>query len=142
MPWDFEGQYSGTNGPWAPAPRVRVKVYHPEMEDEFQMTIDGLIDSGGPTSLMPMDTPDELLLHEAGECTITGIGLVPRQSPVFYPAIKIEGWDLEFPAVRFALWGGDYIILGRSLLNRFYLALNGRGRRYAIKIEPPYPDDP
>ncbi|MFQ5871912.1 MAG: hypothetical protein ACE5IB_07125 [Candidatus Geothermarchaeales archaeon] len=121
---------------------VRVKIYHPNMEDELSTTIEGLIDSGGPISLMPIDVPEELILHEAGECNVTGVGLVPRKSPVYYPAVRLEGWDQEFPAVRFALWDGDYAILGRSLLNRFYLALSGPEARYRISLQPPPHEDP
>ncbi len=131
MAWKVTAPYKVRIETGESAPFVKVKIYHPGEED-LNVVLDGLVDSGASISLLPSELPRRLLLLPVREINIVDVHRGRRPSRMYYPSLKFEDWDREFEAVEFGIWGFDFALLGRKLLNELHIVLHGPERRMMI----------
>ncbi len=113
-----------------PAAVADVSLSHP-IADLTSGPLRGKLDSGADISVIP-------------ERWITPLGLSPRasvwarsydgsysQRAVYYVRFTIEGHEL--PAVRCLAANRDGILVGRNVLNRFVISLDGKRLRFTLR---------
>jgi predicted aspartyl protease len=87
-----------------------------------------LIDSGADLSVVPRATLEALALPQVSTTRIQGVTGVAESTSVHAAAFEIAGSTELVEVVAF----GDEAILGRDLLNRFVLELDGPGETLTI----------
>jgi Retroviral aspartyl protease len=107
-----------------PAPFVTVKLSSPvdlDLGDKV-CDIDGLIDSGADITVMPEKYLEYIGVPITGYESITfGDGSTESQ-PLFYVNIEMAG---ESHDLQVTLWEKDFALLGRDILNKYVIELNG-----------------
>jgi predicted aspartyl protease len=114
-----------------PAPVLAVRVSAPGREPAVGLL--ALIDSGADLSVVPRSTPDALALPQVSTTNLQGVTGVAERTSVHAAAFEIAG---STELVEVVAWG-DEAIVGRDLLNRFVLELDGP--RETLTISAPSP---
>ena len=115
------------------APMVKLRVFRPNAEEDLVETTDALIDSGADVSFLPKDIPAKIILPSVGSFVVGDINSNSRESPAFYPGVKIEGWNVVIPAAKFGEWNGPFAILGRNVLKHIAVLLDGPAGTLSIR---------
>ena len=102
-----------------PAPVVPVRVRG--LTGELGVVLPGLIDSGADCTLIPASLARELRLPQVDHLSFSGVGGQVLRAPVFAARLQLGGWSSLARVTAF----GDELIVGRDLLNRAVLQLDG-----------------
>ena len=82
------------------------------------------IDSAADISVIPWGVVDELQLVQFGEQVVGGFGGYTLEMPTFLIRIGLRGQPLN-PLKVLASREESFVLLGRDILNRFHLVLDG-----------------
>ncbi len=133
MRWKVTKGFRPGVGAGKAAPFVTVALSRTSVKGSPSTTVDALLDSGAEVSLLPEGLPETIYLPPAGTFVYSGTDSLPIETYAYYPTVRLEGWAREFRAIRFGTWPSDYAILGRNLLEQFYVALDGPRRTLRIR---------
>jgi predicted aspartyl protease len=109
-----------------PAPVLPVRLRLPESGDWLQLV--GLVDTGADASLFPFGVADEHL-PLVGLVGVRGVTGDVERAGLYRAEVQIGG---ALRALVVAGMGSE-TILGRDVLNRFVLGLDGPARRLTIE---------
>ena len=104
-----------------PAPFLDVQVS--DTVDSRQSTVSAMIDTGSDVSFIPMDLADELDLQFLRVGVFDGIGGEGIARPMFRVFLTVL--DSEPRKYEVAGWHEDFALLGRDVLNRYHIILDG-----------------
>jgi predicted aspartyl protease len=116
-----------------PAPVLAVRVAAPGREPA--VGLQALVDTGADLSVIPRSTVDALALPQVSSTRIQGVTGVAESAPVHAAMLQIAGAP---ELVEVVAWG-DEAILGRNVLNRYVLELDGPRETLTLSAPAPSP---
>jgi predicted aspartyl protease len=105
-----------------PAPVITIQV-SPLNQSELTTTVDCLVDTGADLSLIPQRLAEEFNLAPEGVIIVEGFDGERQQLYLFAVDIVVEEFRLD--GLEVTAYPTDHAILGRDILNRFRLLLDG-----------------
>lgn len=116
-----------------PAPFLDLVVHHPE-ETAQAIRIQAKIDTGADISAVPAVLITQLGLPTTSKIVIEGYDGIP--ATVFTYGVVIEVEQAHFRSQEVIAISEQYILLGRDVLNHFYLHLNGPELTFNLSLMP------
>jgi hypothetical protein len=105
-----------------PAPVADVLIAHPVSGASHSTT--GKLDSGADVTVIPQRLVPLLGLSPKGHTWAKGFDGTYSRRPVYYVGLTVEGTALA--AVRCIAADRSDVLLGRNVLNRFLITLDGK----------------
>jgi predicted aspartyl protease len=106
-----------------PAPFVTIQVSPVSHNTNTSSPIDCLLDTGADLSLIPQRLVSELSLAPAASIIVEGFDGERQELPLFAVDIVIE--NTRIAGLEVTAYPTTHAILGRDILNRFRLLLDG-----------------
>ena len=116
-----------------PAPFVEIVVHHPGNLEQ-STRIQAKIDTGVDVSAIPASLIPKLQLPVASNLLIEGYDGVSVR--VFSYSVLLEIADSRFENWEVISFPDDYVLLGRDILNNFYIHLNGPDLTFEVSLKP------
>ena len=113
-----------------PAPVADVAVAHP-VSSVNSGALRGKLDTGADLSVIPERLVAQLALTARGHVWARGYDGTFSQRPVYYVRLNLEGHELA--AVRCIAADRSNVLVGRNVLNRFIITLDGRNLRFDLQ---------
>jgi predicted aspartyl protease len=113
-----------------PAPIAEVILGHPISSANSGM-LQGKVDTGADLTVIPLDVVRQLSLRQRSSVWTRGYDGSFSQRHVFYVNLAIEGY--EVPLVRCVATERTNVLVGRNVLNRFLITLDGKKLTFQIK---------
>ena len=104
-----------------PAPVVRIDVGSPG--SNARESFDALLDTGSDISVLPRTAVERLRLERAGSSLVLGYGGT-RQTPRYGILVSLSGGPKD-QLTDAVTWERSFAVLGRDLVNRWRLVLDG-----------------
>jgi predicted aspartyl protease len=102
-----------------PAPILPLRIADPS--GAIDCAVPGFVDSGADCTLIPATLAQQLRLPVVGQLEIVGVGGGRGIAPIHAASVQVAGTNFLTRLVAFE----DEVILGRDLLNRIVLLLDG-----------------
>jgi Aspartyl protease len=112
-----------------PAPIAEVTVSDPTKAAAHEPPA-GKLDTGADITVIPTWLVTRLGLRPRGRAWTRSFDGSFSPRLVYYPRLSVEGYDL--PAVRCVATDRRDVLLGRNVLNRFVIVLNGPELRFEM----------
>jgi len=113
-----------------PAPVADVIVVHP-VTGATSGALHGKLDSGADVTVIPDRLVAQLGMTPKGHVWTRGYDGTYSWRPVYYVRLTVEGYDLS--AVRCIATDRADVLLGRNVLNRFIITLDGKNQTFELK---------
>ncbi len=113
-----------------PAPVADVVITHP-VTGAGSGVIRGKLDSGADLTVIPGGLVADLKLSPKGRVWTRGYDGTYSQRFVYYVGLTVEGFELA--AVRCIATDRPNALLGRNVMNRFVITLDGRRLRFELR---------
>lgn len=113
-----------------PAPVAEVIILHPVIPARRSI-LPGKLDTGADLTVIPQQLVTQLRLTPKGRVWTRGYDGAYSQRPIFYVRMQIEGFVLT--SVRCIAIDRRDVLLGRNVLNRFLLILDGKKLFFELK---------
>lgn len=101
---------------------------------EHQETLPALIDTGSDITAIPEDLVEQFQLLPIGKIQFEDVKGEDYSEPTFALQIAFQGFTI--PPIEVVPSGLGIVILGRDVLNRYYLLLNGPTKTFQIAQTP------
>ena len=113
-----------------PAPFWEIQISHTTLA--LSANLSALLDTGSDKSFIPLSMANELELLFLGMGVVEGINGDGEYRPIFDALISMDRstWD----ALEIMGWHENFAILGRDVLNRYHITLDGPN--LALTITP------
>ena len=112
-----------------PAPVVNVTLTHPD--SARTCSVRGKLDTGADSLVIPLEVAERLGLESFGNVPVRGYDGSITRRPVYYAHVVVEGF--EFKAVRCLATERVTVLVGRSILNRLIVTLDGPNLAFDLK---------
>ena len=119
--------YDATFNP--PAPVADVSISHPVTGAESDL-LRGKFDTGADVTVIPEQLPAQLNLTAKGQIWTRGYDGTYSQRSVYYVRMTIEGFLVA--SVRCIATARGDVLIGRNVLNRFFITLDGKRRNFEL----------
>lgn len=116
-----------------PAPFVEVIIQHPE-NLELSTRLQAKIDTGADISAIPTSLVSQLQLPVASKMLVEGYDGVSATVSSYSALFEIA--DTRFENWEVIVFPDNYILLGRDILNYFYIQLNGPELTFKLGLTP------
>jgi predicted aspartyl protease len=126
----FTRYYSGCT---PPAPFVNVDLVHPSNPAATAQK-SAQVDSGADRTLIPEDVAKQLGLLRVGDVQILGITGAVQTVSLFQVKLLIGPYAITLKVATHT--ADQFVVLGRDVLNLFYLRLNGPDQTLSIATQP------
>ncbi len=110
------------HNPDPPAPMVEISLANVTSRRR-RHTVSALLDTGSDVTAIPSHFVSDLHLYPISRLELED--LAGERSVVLSYVVQLAAGGLVIPRLEVILTGLDHAILGRDVLNRFYLTLNG-----------------
>ena len=97
-------------------------------------TLPAFLDTGADTTAIPENIINTFNLYPVGRLRFEDVKAEPYN--VYTYAIQITVQGIVIPRLEVVPTGLDFVILGRDILNRFHLLLNGPEQLFTITQTP------
>ena len=123
--------YSGAFRP--PAPVLALRAGAPGAPPALALV--ALVDTGADLSVLPVSVVEALALPQVSTTRIQGVTGVAEKTPVHAVTLEVAGTLVLAEVVA---WG-DEAIVGRDVLRRFVLELDGPRETLVVRVPPAPP---
>lgn len=123
--------YSAEHNP--PAPVLTIVLTN-IVRGRPRVEVPALLDTGSDMTAIPSTLVDRLKLYPFNRIQIEGFGSEPITALTYAARILIEGFERQ--EVEVVLTDLPFAILGRDVLNQFYLYLDGPSQQFEIGSTP------
>lgn len=113
-----------------PAPVAEVIIIHP-VTSARRSLLPGKLDTGADLTVIPQRLVTQLRLTPKGRTWTRGYDGTYSQRSVFYVRMQLEGVVLA--SVRCVATDRSTVLLGRNVLNRFLIILDGKKLFFELK---------
>jgi predicted aspartyl protease len=120
--------YDGSFTP--PAPVADVTVGHP-VSSATSGALRGKLDTGADLTVIPESLVPQLALSARADVWARGYDGTFSKRPVYYVRLRLGGHEL--PAIRCIAADRRNVLVGRNVLNRFVINLDGRNLRFEVQ---------
>jgi predicted aspartyl protease len=108
-----------------PAPVIELQVSAPSRQGQ-SIALRGLIDSGADITVMPENAITVLALQYVDELPVAGFDGQSSVRPIYAARIHVQGTPSLI--VKVVAISTEIVLLGRDLINRWRLLLDGRAQ--------------
>lgn len=112
-----------------PAPITDVVVAHPTKG--VSSVLRGKLDCGADITVIPENLPMQLGMTPKSHIWTKGYDGTYSLRPVYYISLVIEGFNLA--SVRCIATNRANVLVGRNVMNRFIITLNGKALSFDIR---------
>lgn len=112
-----------------PAPVAAVVVAHFLTSHSVELT--GKIDTGADLTVLPETLVQQLGLSPKGMVWTRGFDGTASRRAAYYVRLRVEGFNV--PVVRCVTSARQDVLLGRNVLNRFVLTLDGPRLTFTLR---------
>lgn len=112
--------YDKTQDP--PAPMLQVTVSKIRRRRP-RRTVPALIDTGADITAVPSHLLNDLKLESIGRIRIEAVNA--KSTIVYTYGVRLKLTDIVIERIEVILADFDFVVIGRDVLNRLYLLLNG-----------------
>lgn len=116
-----------------PAPCLEVNLAS-LLNPRRRATLSALLDTGADTTAIPVSLINTLKLYPVGRLNFEDIKAEPYTVYTYAVRLKVQG--LTIPRLEVVSTGLDFVVLGRDVLNDFYLLLNGPEQTFYMEQTP------
>ncbi len=116
-----------------PAPFIDIVVRHPKYSAQAAQ-IRAKIDTAADISVIPITLVAQLGLPIASKLIVKGYDNVP--TPISTYSIFLEVANVRFNTLEVIVSSRSYVLLGRDVLNHFYIHLNGPKLTFDLSLTP------
>jgi predicted aspartyl protease len=116
-----------------PAPLFDVLVLHPWAPDRSRR-VPAKLDTGADLSAIPHAVADELELMAVRNILAETYDGTRASVTTYF--ITLEAAQARFRRLEVILTPEDYVLLGRDVLNHFYVQLNGPDLTFDLRLSP------
>ncbi|MBU1662567.1 MAG: retroviral-like aspartic protease family protein [Chloroflexi bacterium] len=116
-----------------PAPFLPVMLSNIS-QTQPKKSIPALLDTGSDVTAIPDTMVERLQLTPIGRLQLENVDA--ETTIVFTYAIQLTIAEVTIPQLEVILTGFDFVVLGRDVLNRFYVLLNGPEFTLEIDTSP------
>lgn len=113
-----------------PAPVVEVAVGHPVAIARREV-LAGILDTGADVTVIPAALVAALGLQPKGRCWTRGFDGTFSRRPIYYARLDLAG--LAIPTARCVASDRATVLLGRNVLNRFVITLDGPNLTFEMR---------
>lgn len=117
-----------------PAPFLQVTLAGAIIPEEHEETVPALLDTGSDITAVPAKLIDPLHLQAIGRLRLEDVEA--RTTYVSTYAVRLAGAGLTIPYLEVILTGLDFVVLGRDVVNHFYMLLNGPELAFDLSTIP------
>lgn len=112
-----------------PAAFVQVSLFDPITGTSVQQR--GKLDTGASITVLPESVVKTLRLRAVSEGFVRGFDGRGTLRPLYYVAMEIAGYNIPFVEVTAVQRSG--VLLGRDVLNQFFLTLDGKALTFDLR---------
>lgn len=116
-----------------PAPVLSVTVTS-VVNRRRRRSLSALLDTGSDITAIPRLLVESLQLYPIGQIELEGVDASVQSIPA-YP-VHLSIGDLSIPRLEVIETGLDFAVVGRDVLNRLYLLLNGPEENFYLSATP------
>lgn len=116
-----------------PAPFLELTLRHPEFSAQ-SVVIPAKVDSGADISALPQQSIDQLHLPMTSRLFVQGYDGISHEVATY--AVHIELAGARFRVSEAISTHESFALLGRDILNHFYVKLNGPDLTLDINLRP------
>jgi len=113
-----------------PAPVMEVFLSVPSVQSVI-LKLPALLDSGADITVIPEQIVQQLQLRYVDEIMASGYDGIPKQTFIY--SVKLIFNDLGDFIVRAIASNNDHVLVGRDILNKWSLLLEGKKRIFEVK---------
>lgn len=116
-----------------PAPFLPVTIHHPETPSRT-IQITAKLDTGADISALPISIIHALELPVTSKLLVEGYDGVASTVSTYGAILQIE--QARFRSQEFIAIAEPHALLGREILNHYYLLLNGPELNFDLRLKP------
>ena len=116
-----------------PAPVLSVTVTS-VVNRRRRRSLPALLDTGSDITAIPHALVDILQLYPVGQIELEGVDATLQTIPAY--AVHLSISELSIPRLEVIETGLDFVVVGRDVLNRLYLLLNGPEQAFDLRSKP------
>jgi predicted aspartyl protease len=117
-----------------PAPFIDIAIRHPHLSDRTRL-VAAKLDTGADLSAIPQSVAAELQLLPAQTILVQSFDGSLTRIDTFAVAIEIA--QARIRTIEVILIPDEHALIGRDILNHFYVQLNGPPLTFDLRLTPP-----
>jgi predicted aspartyl protease len=116
-----------------PAPTVQATIANVMQRRRHRKAL-ALLDTGSDITAIPRSLASEIQVYPIGQIRLEDVQAQTQK--VLTYAVQLTIADLMIPRLEVILTSLDHVILGRDVLNRLYVLLNGPAAAFDFRLTP------
>jgi hypothetical protein len=117
-----------------PAPVLSIEIFTPDGPQQ-RVSVSAKLDTAADISAIPLNVVNEWGLEPVSEVIVTGYNAETAVLSTYTVGIELP--EARVRHIEVIVVPDSYALLGRDVLNHFYLNLNGPDLTFEVSLAPP-----